>query len=113
VEGEHPLPLRLAPSSSEVEEEDSLLGRLGVSFFDFFFLGFLLDLDDCNDACFALVGVDLVLVLADPLSSCVVTPSALLESVVAKATTPLLPANAAWAFTLVPAFFVSFGAMSI
>jgi hypothetical protein len=65
--GERPLPLR--PSSVE-DEEDSLLRRLRLSFFDFFdFLG--LDLDDRVDAArFALVGLP-VLALADPFSSCV------------------------------------------
>jgi hypothetical protein len=54
------------------DEEDSLLRRLRLSFFDFFdFLGLDLDLDDRVDAArFALVGLP-VLALADPFSSCV------------------------------------------
>jgi hypothetical protein len=67
-EGERPVHLRLL--SSEEEEEDSLLRRLRLSFFDLFFLGLLRNLEDRVDARFALVGLLLlVLVLVDPFSS--------------------------------------------
>jgi hypothetical protein len=86
VEGE-----RLLRLSSEEDEDDSLLRRLRLSFFNFFdFLGLDLDLDDRVDAArFSLASVP-VLALADPFSSCVVTPSASLESGEIKGLVPTL-----------------------
>jgi hypothetical protein len=87
VEGE--CLLRLLPGE---DKDDSLLRQcLLLSFFDFFdFLGLDLDLDDRVDAArFALLSVPF-LDLADPISSCVVTPSASLKSVEIKGLVPAL-----------------------